>query len=161
MFWKRRMDENVFKCLQTVEPSLANCMQTFLVLGTFDVDSVAQRPPVLKLLWLCHRESAVHTELLCRAWLLRLSLNLILGLEEAVCSFLPFPHSGCTFRCLMKLLMDSSVSVKAVWLSWICSEWCHGAGGCFVSLDKGLLQRLTSVCSREHSSTPWAADGRL
>lgn len=45
MLWKRRMYENVFKRLWMVESSLANCMQAFLVLGTFDVDSVAQRAP--------------------------------------------------------------------------------------------------------------------
>jgi hypothetical protein len=39
------MYENVFKCLWMVESSLAKCMQAFLILVTFDVDSVAQRPP--------------------------------------------------------------------------------------------------------------------
>lgn len=105
------MHENVFERLWMVESSLAKCMQAFLILGMlFDVDSVARSPPFSD-----SSDYAVGREL-CGACLLRLSLNLILGLMDAVCSFLPFPRSVCTFLWLVKLLMDSKVNVKAVWL---------------------------------------------
>lgn len=59
------MHENGFKGLWTVEYSLAKCMQAFLVLEAFDVDSVAGTP---FLLITPQGESYV-----CRAWPLRLS----------------------------------------------------------------------------------------